>query len=165
MSGVCAWREMLVAVNQARASARMCGTRMMPAVPALRWSTRLETAARSHNEHMASASCFSHDTTGSDPCRDGTPCNRVVASGYRWSAYAENIAAGTPFSSVSAVMNGTTVGGRTFDGWLDSPGHCANIMNANVTELGADRFDRSGSEYGTYWTQVFGRPGANATCP
>ena len=35
--------------------------------------------------------------------------------------------------------------------WLSSPGHCANIMNPNVTEVGA-------AHSGDYWTQLFAAP-------
>lgn len=35
--------------------------------------------------------------------------------------------------------------------WLKSPGHCANIMNPDVTEVGVARS-------GTYWTQLFAAP-------
>ena len=34
---------------------------------------------------------------------------------------------------------------------LDSPGHCENIMNGNVTEMGV-------ATSGSYWTQVFAKP-------
>jgi uncharacterized protein YkwD len=48
----------------------------------------------------------------------------------------------------------TTVGG-----WLTSPGHCANIMNRDFTEMGAAYAINPGRERGrVYWTQVFGRP-------
>ena len=159
MTGVCAWREMLVAVNQARATARTCGTRAMPVAPALRWNTQLETAARAHNTHMASTGCFSHDTNAISPpfpgCRDGTPCSRAVAAGYRYARIGENIAGGMQFSSVDAVVQA----------WLESAGHCANLMDAQMTELGADRLDSSTARLRILWTQVFGRPGTSVTCP
>ncbi|MBL7110644.1 MAG: hypothetical protein ISS19_01735 [Bacteroidales bacterium] len=37
------------------------------------------------------------------------------------------------------------------EAWLDSPGHCKNIMNDKVTELGV-------ATSGAYWTQVFAKP-------
>ena len=40
------------------------------------------------------------------------------------------------------------------NGWLDSDGHCANIMNANFEELGVGYYP--GGMYGHYWTQKFG---------
>ena len=37
------------------------------------------------------------------------------------------------------------------DGWMTSPGHCANIMNPDNNELGVGFYE------GNYWTQVMGR--------
>jgi uncharacterized protein YkwD len=40
--------------------------------------------------------------------------------------------------------------------WLDSPGHCANIMSADYTEFGAGtHLDTSGTRY---WTLVLAAP-------
>lgn len=59
----------------------------------------------------------------------------------------ENIAAG--YDTVSAVM----------DGWLASPGHCANLMNPNFTQIGVACIRGStGNAYGTYWTMDLARP-------
>jgi len=60
----------------------------------------------------------------------------------------ENIAAGLSLSSVSAVVQA----------WVGSPGHCANLMRSNYTEIGASKFSNPASNYNVYWTQVFGRP-------
>lgn len=134
-------RAMLDAVNAARASARSCGGSAYGAVPALSWNCKLEAAAAGHSADMASHNFFSH--TGSDGLTVGA---RASAAGYTWSAVGENIAAG--YADVERVMQG----------WLDSPGHCANIMSPNFTELGAASAREAGSDYGIYWTQVFGRP-------
>lgn len=64
---------------------------------------------------------------------------RVTREGYAWSAVGENVAHG--HRSASHVMTD----------WLDSPGHCANIMHPAFTEFGA-------GEVNHYWTQVFARP-------
>ena len=42
--------------------------------------------------------------------------------------------------------------------WIDSPGHCANLMQDSYTELGAAKYSNSSSTYDVYWTQVFGKP-------
>ncbi len=41
-------------------------------------------------------------------------------------------------------------------GWLSSPGHCANIMSADFTEMGAAHAIERSSTSTIYWTQVFG---------
>ena len=92
---------------------------------------------------MANNNFFSH--TGSDGKSVDT---RATRAGYTWSAVGENIAAGIPLSSVSAVM----------EAWLKSPGHCANIMSSTYTEFGAAKISNPSSTYNAYWTQVFARP-------
>lgn len=64
----------------------------------------------------------------------------------------ENIASGQ--SSPREVVNG----------WLDSDGHCANIMQANFDELGVGYYgEDSGGGFGfggvRMWTQNFGGAG------
>lgn len=147
VSGNCALsaeeQSMLNAVNAARAQARLCGSTSYPATAALAWSCELEATATGHSMDMANNNFFSH--TGSDGSSVGT---RATRAGYTWSAVGENIAAGVPLSSVSAVV----------EAWLTSPGHCANIMRSTYTEFGAAKFSNSSSTYNAYWTQVFGRP-------
>ena len=41
-------------------------------------------------------------------------------------------------------------------GWMDSPGHRANILDRDLTQIGVGRAE--GGSYGVYWTQVFGTP-------
>lgn len=128
-------------VNAARARARSCGSTALPAVPPLAWDARLFSAAARHSTDMAVHDYFSH--TG----RDGrTVDQRVLAEGYAWTSVGENIAAGPP--SVAAVVAG----------WLDSPGHCSNLMRAGYVHVGVACVQRSGSTYGRYWTMVLARP-------
>lgn len=132
-------RAMLQAINEARASARQCGARAMPAVPALRWDERLAHAATGHADDMARHDYFSHSS------RDGrTVADRVSATGYAWRSVGENIAAGP--DSVQAVMAG----------WLASPGHCANLMRPDFRDVAASCVQRGGNTYGRYWALVFG---------
>jgi uncharacterized protein YkwD len=91
---------------------------------------------------LAAQNYFSHTSA------DGrTLADRVNATGYAWSSLGENIAAGYP--TVNAVM----------DGWIASPGHCANLMNAGFAEVGVACVPgRAGDTYSTYWTMDLGRP-------
>ena len=41
-------------------------------------------------------------------------------------------------------------------GWLQSPGHCANIMNPALRELGVGYAYNGNSTYRHYWVQDFG---------
>ncbi|MGL6261432.1 CAP domain-containing protein [Vibrio sp. WXL103] len=134
-------QQMLFAVNQARQQARDCGDKSMPAAPALTWSYDLESAAVRHSSDMANGNFLSH--TGSDNSSVG---DRISDTGYRASAWAENVAAGQ--KDIDAVMAS----------WLSSPGHCENIMRTSVTELGAAFVENPDTTYGIYWTQVFAAP-------
>ncbi|MET0311681.1 MAG: CAP domain-containing protein, partial [Burkholderiaceae bacterium] len=42
------------------------------------------------------------------------------------------------------------------EGWLKSPGHCANIMSRDYAELGVAFAVNNRSSAGIYWVQVFG---------
>ncbi|MDF3036562.1 MAG: hypothetical protein K0S28_1836 [Paucimonas sp.] len=132
---------MLTLVNQARSNTRMCGTTFYNAAPPLRWNTNLTTAAYGHSLDMATNNYFSHTSL------DGrTFSQRITNAGYAWSAAGENIAAGQ--TSVSSVMNG----------WLNSPGHCANIMNATYVDIGVACERNDSSTYKLYWTMNLARP-------
>ncbi|WP_406609436.1 CAP domain-containing protein [Agarivorans sp. JK6] len=132
--------SMLRLVNEARGEGRNCGSTFYPAVARLSSNLSLQLAAEEHSNNMANYDFFSH--TGLDGSSSAT---RASAQGYSWSYVGENIAAGQ--RSVEAAMSG----------WLQSSGHCANIMNANYTELGAAKAENASSSYGIYWTQVFGK--------
>ena len=134
-------RETLRLVNEARAKGRRCGSTTFAAAPPLKLAPLLERAALAHARDMASHSLFEH--VGSDGTR---PADRVTRAGYRWRAVGENIAAGP--ASVAVVVQG----------WLDSPGHCKNIMGPQYTEMGIAYVVDAKSEDGIYWAQVFGAP-------
>jgi len=134
-------KQMLTQVNIARSQPRDCGSERYPATAALSWHCTLEDVAYAHSRDMGDYNYFSH--TGSDGLMAG---DRVSNAGYDWSAVGENIAAGQ--QTIDVVMAA----------WLDSPGHCANIMRSVYTELGAASYRVDGSDYPIYWTQVFATP-------
>jgi uncharacterized protein YkwD len=134
-------KQMLTQVNAARSQSRSCGSENYPAAAALSWHCTLEDVAYAHSRDMGDHNFFSH--TGSDGLTVG---DRVSNAGYDWSAAGENIAAGQ--QTIDSVMAA----------WLDSPGHCANIMRPLFTEFGMASYSVTGSDYRIYWTQVFARP-------
>lgn len=134
-------QEILDRVNQARAAGRTCGTTSYGPAPALSWNGVLFNAAGAHSTDMAANNYFSHTSL------DGSsPGQRITGAGYAWSAYGENIAAGQ--TSAQEVV----------DGWLNSPGHCANIMNASYVDMATACVASSTSTYRTYWTMDLARP-------
>jgi uncharacterized protein YkwD len=134
-------RKVLELVNQARATPRSCGTTSFPAAPPLKANALLVKAAQLHAKDMAEGSHFSH--TG----RDGSTASaRVTRVGYAWQMTSENIAAGAGSAE------------ETVAGWLRSPPHCANLMEARYTEHGVAFAVSEKSKMGIYWAEVFGRP-------
>lgn len=134
-------QALLDRVNEARSQPRQCGDEHFDAAEPLAWSCTLEDAARAHSEDMAAQEFFSH--TGPGGVEIG---ERVRSRGYSWLAVGENIAGGQ--ESADQVV----------ERWLSSPGHCANIMSDEFTEMGAARVEAPGSKYSPLWTQVFARP-------
>ncbi|RUR57273.1 CAP domain-containing protein [Vreelandella populi] len=134
-------QEVLDLVNEARSEARQCGEQSFDSVAPLTWSCKLHDAAKEHSEDMAENEYFSHTS----PEGEGIE-QRVEEQGYVWRAVGENIAAGH-MSATAAV-----------DGWLESPGHCSNIMNGAFTQMGMAKADNPDSRYTTYWTQALGQP-------
>jgi uncharacterized protein YkwD len=126
--------KLLTLVNDVRSTGCDCGDTYFPPVNDVVWDDTLEMAAQNHSNDMNEHDNLSH--TGSD---GSNPGERINAVGYEWSTYGENVAVG--YSSEEDVI----------EGWLDSPGHCRNIMNGNVTEMGV-------ATSGSYWTQVFAKP-------
>ncbi|WP_433211305.1 CAP domain-containing protein [Dactylosporangium sp. CS-047395] len=105
---------------------------------ALRIDTRLVAAARAHSTDMVTKNFFDH--TGSN---GSNFVQREVAAGYTTGASAENIAWG--YRSAQDVVTG----------WINSPGHRANIMNCSSVAVGVGvAYKADGTPY---WTQDFGR--------
>jgi uncharacterized protein YkwD len=132
-------QKLLIELNAARAKPRQCGTQSFNATAPLAWNATLATAAEGNSRSMANNNYFDHKD------RDGrTPGDRAELAGYDFQQIGENIAAGQ--DSVRKVV----------EGWLVSPGHCANLMNPQFRELGAAYATDPKSDAGIYWTAMFG---------
>ncbi|MBM2620886.1 CAP domain-containing protein [Actinoplanes sp. LDG1-06] len=101
--------------------------------------TRLHRAAQKHSDRQADQDTMSHQLPGEASMGD-----RVTAEGYRWGGVAENVAAG--YRTPADVM----------DGWMNSPGHKANILNCGYKNIGVGVAKSSGGTL--YWTQNFASP-------
>jgi uncharacterized protein YkwD len=135
-----AGRAILEAVNAARAAPRHCGERAFGAAAPLAWNDALAAAAQAHSRDMAAHRHFGHE--GSDAT---TVAARATRAGYGWRLIGENIAAGQTSASEAVA------------GWIESPGHCANLMNPAFTGMGAGYGISHAQLPGfVYWTQVFG---------
>lgn len=108
-------------------------------------NTQLTQAAQRYAKQMAMEDFFSHQ--GID---GSTWQQRIRATGYEFSDAAENLAIGhrTP----TQVING----------WMNSPGHRANMLAHQVQEIGVGYFfmpqDRGRVVANHYWAESFGTP-------
>ena len=126
--------------NQSRQVDQVCGNTAYEAALPLQWDESLSEAAFKHSNDMATHNFFSH--TGSD---GSAPSQRTMAAGFPTGTIGENIAAGQR----------TT--GSAQNGWMESPGHCTNIMRPGYTHMGASCVEDAGADFQRYWTVVFGR--------
>jgi uncharacterized protein YkwD len=132
--------RVLELVNAARRQGRRCGTESFPPAPPLAAADALREAARHHALDMARRNYFAH--RGADGSQ---PKDRVKRAGYQPRLTGENIA----FGAESAA--------EVVAGWLDSPGHCANILDPRFRDTGVAL--AIGREPGhIYWVQTFGQP-------
>lgn len=120
--------EVLRLVNEARAGAGLTALRLDPA---LRGAAQVRAAE--------CVSVFSHTRP------DGTSYKTAVAQAGVVSNYLGENAA-----------SGQTTPKQAVDGWLESSGHRANILNPHFTRIGVGLSKNTGGIYGGYaWVQLF----------
>lgn len=100
---------------------------------ALTANWELSRVARYKSQDMLNKGYFSHTSP-----TYGTPFQMIKAFGLSFRTAGENIARG--YSTPQAVVNG----------WMNSSGHRANILNASYTQIGVGYVAQ-----GNYWTQMF----------
>ncbi|MEV0318239.1 CAP domain-containing protein [Streptomyces sp. NPDC050658] len=127
--GLARWAADVLRLTNAERSA----ARLRPLSP----DPLLTVAAQGHSADMVARAFYSHTSPDG-----GEPWHRASAAGSAHRAIGENIACGQ--RSPQEVV----------DGWMNSPGHRANILKPSFTHLGVG-FAGGGSA-GTYWTQLFG---------
>lgn len=117
-------------VNKERAAAGL---------PALKANTKLAAVAEKKAEDLRDKNYFDHQSP-----TYGSPFDMMKQFGITYTSAGENIAKGqrTP----QEVMNG----------WMNSPGHRANILNSSYTEIGVGYVTDSNGT--AYWVQHFIRP-------
>ena len=104
-------------------------------------NARLMQAAQLQADQMARAGKMAHTFPDAD---HPTLSDRMAAARYEWSAMAENVA--IDYRDAAGAVTG----------WMRSPGHRANLLNATYTEIGAGyATDARGHRY---YAQVFGKP-------
>ncbi|MGW3565961.1 CAP domain-containing protein [Streptomyces sp. NPDC000941] len=135
------WAQPFTAAGLARTAeevrALTNAERAAAGLPPLAPDPDLTVAAQRHSEDMVARDFYSHTAP-----EGSQPWDRAAAAGCRHRGIGENIACGqrTP----SEVVRG----------WMDSPGHRANILKPEFSHIGIGY--ATGSRAGTYWTQLFG---------
>ena len=99
----------------------------------LKLNTELSAVARTKSADMREKGYFSHTSP-----TYGSPFDMMKSFGIKYKTAGENIAMG--YKTPQAVV----------DGWMNSKGHRANILNSSFTEIGVGYV-----ENGNYWTQMF----------
>lgn len=138
--------EVLLLVNENRSRAADCGVEgQFEAAAPIAMDPILRCSARLHSLDMFERDFFEHtNLDGLDPFQ------RMAAAGFSGSFLGENIALGqrTP----EEVM----------EGWMESDGHCSNVMKAEFTVIGIGYHPGAGMRGlgSNYWTQNFGAPRA-----
>jgi hypothetical protein len=114
----------------------------------LSYNQELTVAARRHSQDMADQNYFDHTS------QDGREFyERIADAGYNYQSCGENIAAG--YATPAAVV----------DGWMNSDGHRANILDPDYCDIGVGYAAVDGNQYYHYWTQDFGRRAGVTECP
>ncbi|HJL15784.1 MAG TPA: CAP domain-containing protein [Sandaracinaceae bacterium LLY-WYZ-13_1] len=137
------WRdlewEVLELTNQERARGASCGGEAFGPAGPLEMDEVIQVAARLHSQDMGEQNYFMHDSL------DGrTFSDRMTEAGFSGAPpWGENIAAGQATAA------------EVVQGWMESPGHCRNIMNPDFHVIGIGYANVGGSDYGHYWTQDF----------
>jgi uncharacterized protein YkwD len=143
--------EVLVHTNEWRAKGGgICNG--APGLSPLKTQPMLRCSARLHSKDMGENNYFAHNSL------DGrSPFDRMKNAGYVGFTMGENIAKGQP--TPQSVV----------DAWMNSSGHCVNIMNGSYTEMGVGYFTAPGANAfipNMVWTQNFGASGGGgASCP
>ncbi|MER7925712.1 CAP domain-containing protein [Streptomyces sp. NPDC096057] len=135
------WARPLTAGNLANTAEKVVqltnAERARAGLRALAVDPLLAAAAQAHSTDMVARAFYSHTSP------DGSqPWDRAAAAGSRRRTIGENIACGQ--RSPAEVV----------EGWMNSPGHRANILKPDFTHIGIGL--AGGGQMGTYWTQLFG---------
>lgn len=119
-------------INDLREDGHDCSGTSYDAAPELTFNFFLNQIAREHAEYMDSIDVLTH--IGRNNAEIG---DRAIEGGYNYTIISENLAKG--YADEASVI----------DAWKNSDGHCDNMMNPDVNEMGV-------GTSGAYWVMVFG---------
>jgi uncharacterized protein YkwD len=114
----------------------------------LRQSPALTRAARAYAAYLAKNGQFSHTADGRQAG------DRITSAGYDWCQIGENLA----LNEDSRGFEPRALAQRSVEGWINSPGHRANMVAPNVTEIGVGVVSAPGKYPKFISVQLFARP-------
>jgi hypothetical protein len=115
---------------------------------AVKTNPQLINAARAYAKFLASKDLFSHSADGRQPAA------RAADAGYQYCEIAENLAwhrDGNGFETRDLAA-------KVVSGWMNSPGHRANLLNGHVTDIGVAVAEAPGGAHKFVSVQLLGRP-------
>ncbi len=125
--------------NEVRAEAKLA---------AVAPNSLLSKAARAYAEYLARTGQFSHTADGKEPAK------RAEAAGYKYCEIGENLA----LHQDSRGFEARDLAAKAMTGWINSPGHRANLMAPFVTEIGVGVAKAADAAPKYIAVQLFGRP-------
>jgi hypothetical protein len=115
---------------------------------ALSPNATLTKAARAYAAYLAKSGQFSHTADGREAG------DRVAAAGYTWCQVGENLA----LHIDSRGFESKALAEKSVTGWINSPGHRANMVAPYVTEIGVGVASAPGKDPKFISVQLFARP-------
>ncbi len=137
--------EVIHMINEIRSEGCNCGETYYPPADALVWSEDLAKAADLHVRDMIVNGYFAHRSPDNK-----SPFSRVADITDSFTDIRENIARGQT-SDIEVILS-----------WMDSPGHCANMMQPQTTHVGlavrtGEEVENSHGTAAPYWTMKLGK--------
>jgi uncharacterized protein YkwD len=130
--------QAVVRMNELRQTGAPCAAGNRAALP-LAWEPHLANSAYAQASDLAERDLLSH----SDAQQRALGA-RLRSAGYAAAGAGENLAAGQDDLD------------QTLQAWVDSPAHCANLMQPEFRDVGLACVQRSGSRYERFWVAQLG---------
>ncbi|MFA5949782.1 MAG: CAP domain-containing protein [Hyphomicrobium sp.] len=111
-------------------------------------SGQLTNAARAYASYLATSGQFSHTADGRQAG------DRVASAGYAWCQVGENLA----LHLDSQGFESRVLAEKSVQGWINSPGHRANMLAPYVTQIGVGVARAPGQDPKYLSVQLFARP-------
>ncbi len=114
----------------------------------VRPNAELASAARAYAAYLAKSGAFSHTADGREAG------DRVTSAGYEWCQVGENLALNADSGGFAAL----DLARKAVEGWINSPGHRANMLAPYATEIGVGVAKAPDKDPKFISVQLFARP-------